>query len=295
MLYFSPITLFKKYEIGTDVYDTKSIKTLKKRLLTELELSSNETLEIDDFILNKNDILELTDNLTTEKIQYFQEIDNDPVLYNLLNNLPFPISGSFKNNPLYEDEFFLKFISPYFTQAFSERISAAFLGQHYQVIEALENLPKLYLPEYTENSYAKLNKVVRQFYYKILSLTERLNNQEKGNADEIENNYCNANIIYCINALPDHFNSQKDEFAAAYINMTVPIHNRGKDKFAGKLMVHYINYLDCSEFWRDDIRNRIYKHYEKILNGSDESDSKISASNIFWIIFVLFQFIRMCS
>lgn len=294
MPYFSPIPLFTKYSIETIDFNAKTTQTLKKRLLTELELSETSFLIVDEISLSKNDILSLIDNLTNEKIVFFKEIDKDPVLLALLKGKPFGIANKFRNNPIYVDKKFLSFISPYFAEAYSERISAAFIGQHPNIIEALESLPKLYLPEYTEEVYLKLNKTVRQFYYKILALTERLNNQEKADTDEIEQYYCNVSIISCLNALPEHFDYQRDEFAAAYINLTVPLHNRGNSKFAGELMVYSINYLECSISWREDIANRIHKYYDNILNATT-SDGNLSLSNILWLLFLLFQFVRMCS
>lgn len=294
MPYFSPIPLFTKYSIETIDFNAKTIQTLKKRLLTELELSDTPFLTIDELTLSKNDILTLVDNLTDEKIVFFKEIDKDPVLLALLKGKPFRANEKFNNNPIYVDKKFLSFISPYFSEAYSERISAAFIGQHSNIIEALENLPKLYLPEYTEEVYIKLNKTVRQFYFKILALTERLNNYEKANTNEIEQHYCNISIISCINALPEYFDNQRDEFAAAYINLTVPLHNRGNAKFAGEMMVYSINYLECSTIWREDIANRIHKYYDNILNATT-SDGNLSLSNVLWLLFLLFQLLRMCS
>ncbi|WP_205514070.1 hypothetical protein [Longitalea arenae] len=126
MQYMSPFAYFG--ETLPAPLDKKAIQLARKKLFAELELSGEMTIELQGKQLSRNDIIQYFDTLLKEDVlSYHSAIGADAVLLNFLEQAIIGPKEMFLDNPLYEDERFIQWVSPYFCHSFLAFMTNCFL------------------------------------------------------------------------------------------------------------------------------------------------------------------------
>jgi hypothetical protein len=159
MQYFSPSSL--SGETLAAPLDKKAIQLERKKLFAELELSGQTTIEMNGRSFNKNDIIQYYEDLLKEDaLKYHAAVAEDPILKVFLENSWIGRKEKFLDNPLYADEQFINWISPYFSHSFSTYMNACFLDPDEDGLTSLNKNKLLMTPADIERSWEVVMRIV---------------------------------------------------------------------------------------------------------------------------------------
>jgi hypothetical protein len=160
MLYLSPSSLFG--EAIPQPFDKKAIQLARKKLLAELELNEGNDLQILGRSYGKNDIINYFENLLKDNVlEYNAAISRDRTLLVFLEKAAIHAGERFDKNPMYTDESFIRWISPWFTESFSHLILECFRSSAYLKLTTLFNNPWLMTPTDQEQVWINVAKLIR--------------------------------------------------------------------------------------------------------------------------------------
>jgi len=122
MRYVSPAWLFNGHL--PDPLDNKALRLRRTQLLADIELTGI-TIEYHGEIFTKNDVISLFDELETEDaLKWHHAVARDKTLFSFLQDIHFDDWAveqhcvSYQKNPLYENEAFIQWLSPYYYDSF---------------------------------------------------------------------------------------------------------------------------------------------------------------------------------
>jgi hypothetical protein len=268
MQYFSPFKLF-----NTDIPQdgTFDIKLLKKKTLSEFELSGSGTLKIQNQEFSKNDILVIFDQLQDEKIiGYHKAIAEDKNLINFLENNYF--EESFKKNSIYNDEEFLLFISPYFANSYCS------------LILNILNIPGFTCPKIMKLDILihpslkyKLMEPIRKKINNLISDVESLKLKVKNQFYFVPDKFCEQ--VYSFNVLRtlstieySVFKSEIELFVKTSLSVVNSCINDKNTGFNNKEFVEFV-LNRIKNLKMDNENNEKIKHYLRAINPSPQYSS----------------------
>ncbi len=124
MRFISPGSLF-----GETIrpLDKKAIQLGRKKLLAELELGTGDSIELHGIRFSKSEIIDYFEELQKDNIaDYYNTIEEDRVLLGFLEESSIGRNDRFNDNPLYLEEPFIHWISPYYFSAFTSFANSCF-------------------------------------------------------------------------------------------------------------------------------------------------------------------------
>ena len=142
--YRSPIRLLKELGLDASKINAEALKLERKRLLLEVQISPDQTVQVGTKTCSKNDIITLFDEVSSiTNIDYHLRIFNETVLLDFLEN--FVISDSLQKIQLpsisFESETdrqqFKYFISPYLANSIDKSLSKIIRNSSYDQLEKL--------------------------------------------------------------------------------------------------------------------------------------------------------------
>lgn len=140
MRYLSPAFLFDG-SIPAPL-DKKAILLGRKKLLAELELNAGENIDIRGLSLSKNDIIDYFDELQQDSVAaYHQAIAADQPLLGFLEDHLLEKGARFKEEPLYRDPAFVRWVSPYFRDAFTAFTADCFHNPDAHLLQTIFDNP----------------------------------------------------------------------------------------------------------------------------------------------------------
>jgi hypothetical protein len=151
MRYVSPAWLFNGNLPATS--DRKAIRLRRTQLLADLDLTGT-TIEYHGEVLTKNDIINLFDELETENaLEWHIAVSKDKTLFTFLDDIHFDSWAveqhcvRYLNQPLYENEAFIRWISPYYYDSFMFYLEInCFKASNVHALIALLDNPLLMTP-----------------------------------------------------------------------------------------------------------------------------------------------------
>ena len=118
MQYISPLHFLELSAAGSTI-DKKDLLLAKKKLLAELELNDGKGVEINGKELFTNDIVRFFDDLQqAPDLSRHLAIYRDPILLRIMEHNLLERKDRIASNPLYGDEAFINWISPYYAHSF---------------------------------------------------------------------------------------------------------------------------------------------------------------------------------
>ncbi|SEN86231.1 hypothetical protein SAMN05660816_01685 [Niastella yeongjuensis] len=288
MQYLSPSSLSGDALITP--LDKKAIQLERKKLFAELELSGETTIEMNGRSFNKNDIIQYYEDLLKEdSLNYHAVIAEDPILKLFLETAHIGRKELFKNNPLYTNEQFINWISPYFSHAFSTYMNACFLDPDEDGLTSLMKNNLLMTPGDTEKSWEVVTRIVMgsvssiEEYYKTPGSKMLIKVK-----DLMEFRY-----IRLVQLLPNvRFAPVKDKYAFTILQACVYTFNRNKQ--TGNYVSNWLEngqLLAASEDMKEQIRKK-REELEAILAPMETGASAPqSAESSPWAIIKLIIFV----
>ncbi|OQP64261.1 hypothetical protein A3860_19995 [Niastella vici] len=227
MQYLSPSTFTGETISGP--LDKKAIQLGRKKLFAELELSGETTIDLQGKPFTKNDIIKYFDDLLKEDaLTYHSAIGDDPVLLGFLEHSGMGKKEKFGNNPLYKEEQFIQWVSPYFCHSFAAFTKGCFQQPDEDGMTSLMSNSLLMTPGDTEKAW---NTVIRIIMDNIATL-ERFIAQDKKRkaAGSVTPAQLKAlmefNYIRMIQLLPQgRFAPIRDKYAYCMMNACIDVFN----------------------------------------------------------------------
>lgn len=136
--YRSPIQLLNELGLNASEINTEALKTERKRLLLELQISTDQTVIVGNRTLTKNDVIQVFDELNSiTDLGHHQRIFSHPIFLHLLDKTE--ISDSIEEKEQIgiqfeseiEEESFKDFVSPYLANAIDKVMSGTIRHSSY--------------------------------------------------------------------------------------------------------------------------------------------------------------------
>ena len=218
MRYVSPAWLFNGQLPGK--FDPKAIRLRRTQLLADLELTGI-TIEYRGQTLTKNDIIVLFDELETENaLPWHIAIAQDKTLLTFLEDLHFDDAAvsahcvCYLNNPLYQDEAFIRWLSPYYYEPFMFYMELNCLKtSNLNALTALLGVPLLMTPADQEKAWKATIRLIEKPIDHILHYAEKaVTEAELAKAGR----WMEEGFLGLVRLLPEtHFGPLRDRYALA--------------------------------------------------------------------------------
>jgi hypothetical protein len=224
--YISPLGMLDTN--GKTSFDKKDFLLAKKKMLAELELSGETTVNINGKELSKNDIVIFFDQLQqTENLAYHQAVAEDKVLLHFLEGVTKSPTENLTNNQLYWDPRFIDWISPYFYTSYCNVSKDCFKTLNTQGWAKLMSYTILMNLRYREKTWMFIEGFTEQNIEQLKELHEsgKSKNPDSGNLFLIET-LCDYRLVNMMVQLPEErFASQRDEYAFSMMQVLIDVFN----------------------------------------------------------------------
>ncbi len=223
MKYVNPVIFLEAVHGGPiDTGDTAALSLLRKKMLAELELSDDKQFKTGEWAFDKNQLLQLFDQLTAgEELFFHAQIAADPVLLHFLDTGE--ITGRFADNPVYENTAFLVFISPWYGLLFANAVINSLKNKQLQQTIDLFANPWLMDGEHTTTSYRKIFRYMQIVEEHLKVIIAKLREGATVPWQQILV-FANITLVQQLNALPNGFQEWRSEYGISLINLGLAIY-----------------------------------------------------------------------
>ena len=283
------------------IEDPQNLSIARKRIMAEIELSDNQTVEYEGTLYSKNDILVFFDSLgSPEEMRFHSLINGDGELLYFLETgtLKFSRNNRFKKNEHYQAPAFLAFVSPYYESVFTPLVLQCFKARDTRTFVDLMTNPILLTGEYKEKSYARIFRM----------LGDKMSTLEKINADlesykdvYTEDVYeaANADITCLLNHLPDEFQEFRVKYGRLLLQMAVGIRKKDNVPMAIEI-VQITQQLNAGSDIKQHCENMLKAYHAMETETAKSSSSSgggsgISFKGIIVIIIVILKLMLLAS
>lgn len=289
--YVSPLAL-----AGTangDIQDRRGLQLAKKRMLAELELSGETTLQLNGQAFSKNDIVIFFDELSGQgTLDFHIAVAKDKVLQTFLEKAELLPLDKFLPEPLYSDPAFIDWISPYFCFSFCKLARGCIAENDTATWNTLFGNPFLMNNIYREEAWDDLEKLVEgklemvQYYH-----NEKQPHQHLPELSEL----FRYSFISMVADMPEErFGTVRNEYAFSMMNVCIDIFNKGHRNWATSFL-EYAKTMAASDEMRKAVSDKIVEMNE-IENGDNKSSGGWSNWGILRIVlFALYIIYRMAT
>jgi hypothetical protein len=290
--YVSPFRM-----LGIDIsqnIDKQTLTLAKKKFLAEAELSENQSVMLNRQEMTKNDILNFFDNFeqNEESLDYHRMIAKAPALANFLEHRYFDRkeTGFHQLGKNYDEEGFINFISPYYSDVYAELI-LDFLDNHKIVdLKALFRQAPLIMDYYDEDKmWDSVSTYIEDLTNLLFECASTIETAYLDNIPEFEN-YIDKDFMLCLNTLPEEqFSFYRNRYAIALQNLAVSLWNKGLSAGAKKVAIQSL-YLDCDTSTKNALVTA--KNHFNQNKAPNDSETEIPYQ---LILFVIFLALRACA
>ena len=301
--YLSPLYQLNIEDI--DVSNKASMTLAKKKLLAEIDLSPTHTVMIGRNEMTKDDILKAFDHLgKVDNWEYHRLIASDPILLRFLLESKLEKGVKFAPKTEYENEAFIKFISPYFAYSYTQRILVCFEKRQPKLMNTLMyDNPFMVITADADIIWEEIEHYLNKKVDTLDEMTEQM---------EIGIHFTDTEIIpfhatgmmECLNMLPKgDLDYIIDKYAMAMYNFSAVAWNK-KERYRAIEVINHAQMLSVGDNERKMIEERIGFFDEQMdrINGGVTAQSSnsgegsgLSIGTIFWIIFIIIRIIMAIS
>jgi hypothetical protein len=274
---------------------------LRKKLLAEFELSGKLTIEVPGGELSKNDVMELTDQLKDTKIfNYHRAIYKDEALREFLLSNHLEGKETFASDPLYTDEEFLGFISPFFVHSYCEFVINCLDNKDY-CKRPLHAFPLMVTPGTEYISLEPLRVQIHKIIDDINDFSRRLERTFDEKVSPELSHFFGGHVIHTLKMLPiNFFENEIEEYFRAGIVLIDSCIREDRKGYRNIVVVRYV----VSNLERMTVPSRFAEGFGRIrnfINRQEEvkQDSGMSAWGgirlVLFGIILLVNLARLCS
>lgn len=291
MNYLSPFHILPDGIEIENLTNKKVLKQARKLVLAEFELQGTTTIIINNQAFDKDAVLKYFEALEKDtNLHFHAEIYNNKALLSFLETSDihtYKAAVIRIENIQYkrEDDGFLSFIAPYFTQNFSELFAKAIRQNDILVLDIL--LEKEFpLPQRFEvNAY---QSVYRWYYSKLRiveSIEQKLGRKEFVLSNEI-NDLIDFEFIETFNRLPTYFYNIRDRYAFQLYEIVVLLNNEFKRISLARAIV------DAGLLFK--VEHATMQYFKEAARVIESENKKAGRFNWIWL-YVIFQAILIIS
>ena len=291
MQYISPLHFIALSTAGT--IDRKDLLLAKKKMLAELELNEGRGIEINGQEVSKNDIICFFDDLQqSADLSYHLAVYKDPVLLKFLEYNTLEKNDRYADNPLYADDAFITWLSPYYAASFVVFAAECFEDMADDEWATLLRNPLLMNSYNQETAWEGLEKSMEADINRLKLYADRQTMSHRPIMTQSELNeispVCEFKHIMMLERLPaERFRQLRDEMAFAIMQICITAFNH-TDRGWALNTIENARILAVSEELKTQVYNKKYE-MERLAKGNSGSPNKVPLWTILRIaLFVLF-------
>ncbi|MBO9198679.1 MULTISPECIES: hypothetical protein [Niastella] len=287
--------------------DKKAIQLARKKLFADLELGGETTIELNGVHFSKNDIILYFEDLLKEDVlSYHNAVGGDGILLRFLEEAKIEKKERFQTNPLYENEQFIQWISPFFSDSFKTFMEGCLLGETEEdsMIAMLVN-PLLMTGKDLEQAWESVSRIILN----NIAILERFGEMVKAKymdgsvAPTQARDLMEFRYIRLLQLLPQgRFSALKDKYAHAMLVTCIAIFNSHiKHRNHVRTWLENAELLADSESVKSEI-NKKMQEMERIQTASpaaaaqrNKEDSSSGAGVLKIAVVVLIFIIRLAT
>ena len=268
MNYINPLELL---EISST--DSKEIKKAKRRKLAEIELSDDGYIEFQNKEIRKSDFLGIVDELdNSNKASFYSYLKSDKAMSNFLSFGNLDVFEDDFNSEFYQQDEFKTFITPYFTQKFSDAFKNAYQNKDSYQIKLLERASELADKQQLELLYKPTYKQLKNTVKQLQEIEKNIEDEyDEDDANEVFHDVKDIVEIKLINALPYYFQSIRNSIGKEIRNISVNVFNELNSSEEALNIIRYAQKLKTDSLTKSKLKDDFVKiqeiHEERLENA----------------------------
>ncbi len=264
MRYLNPLDLFKIPLKSISELDSITIKKSKKRILAEIELSDDNSINIKNQKFNKSDILKSFDELEDDnKKEFYFFLYNYKELNNFLFNGETKFFINFRHESIFNLSKFIDFISPYYAPKYSELLIKALEKKSVKALNILNSLPLLVNNDFKDQAFQGTYNYIQNKIKWLEQISKNIKNEtseyNEENICKLDENIKDKIHHQSINLLPFYFQESRNNLSFALRNLSIDIFNNIGDAEVSISMIRFALGIKIDGLSNDKIRHDLTK------------------------------------
>jgi tetratricopeptide (TPR) repeat protein len=230
MQYINPFHLLNIRSENLSDIDSSTIRRAKNKLIADIELSDNKTIEFLGFELTKSDCIRIIDELDNndkKEFHFFVFRNSDLNLFLTKGDLSF--FKNYKAESIYKLDDFLDFISPYYTEQYSKALSNNYKKQDLKNIRHLLFVEPIVNKRDIEDCYKSTYSVIQNIKKEIIQTAKNIENNQskhvKNDFQDLPKELQKQVNVELLNLLPSYFQSVRNQIAQSIRSLSTTINN----------------------------------------------------------------------
>ena len=230
MHYINPFELLNLDADDLSIISASVINKAKRKLLTEIELSDNNTISHKGIDLTRSNCIKAIDDLDDkDKREFHYFILQNKYLLRFLSERKIDFFENYKAESIYKLSDFLDFISPVFSEQYDKLLSQNFKSGNIEYVKKVLSVKPITNEIFFEKCYKDTYALLRNINNEIGKINAEIsaNNSSfiDNNFAELEQTISNKVNIDLINTLPLYFKSVRNQLAQTINELSTTINN----------------------------------------------------------------------
>ena len=269
MIFINPIEILELEGYSVGEIDSLLIKKAKRKLFADIELSDDNTLNYKGIPLTKTDCesaiekLEKSDNIVLCK---YLAIDNQ-TLNKCLVNGDLTFFTNYKHENIYEQSYFVEFISPYFAPHFDKALVNSFRNKDVVTTRKILGTQNLITNSDKHTAFKSTSLEISDKIKAIEEITRKIKNNEtswtQGSISGLLFHVRKWAPIEILNLLPKYFQSQLNKTADALNLLQIAIWEKLYNPFTCKQILDILFSLEIESVSKQTFE----KNYEIVIKS----------------------------
>mgnify|MGYP003623323108 CR=1 FL=1 len=291
--YISPIHLFEHCGIESSQLPQTDVSRIKKIVMAEFALSPNGFITVDKNEYSKDFVLqELDDPDFNERLTHHLTVWNNAGINGFLLYHHIEMIGAARREwgNLADNQYFVDFISPYFTFSFNKFMGYTIKQQSFRNASRLIDFLIFINPVDYDDAF----KSSRIFLQENISILKNLNAESYKSRLRELTPWRDSDWHLFVDKLPDDFYTYKVQLAEILINLTVEVYKKDT-QLALDISSNLIGLNGLPTEFANLIKNN-HKVFKTSHNGqADENKGCMTVRLIFFILIALSTIVRTCA
>lgn len=230
MNYINPFDLLNIQSENLSDIDSSTIRRAKKKLLADIELSDNDTIDHNGIELTKSDCIRAVDDLDhKDKNEFHYFIFKNPDLNSFLSSGDLRFFKTYKSESIYKLSEFLDFISPFFTFQYDKQLSLNYKKRDIDKVKLLLSIKPITNEASKELCFKGTYTTIKEIENEIITINKNITDKKSKFIDDNFNGLADLiskNVdVELLNILPIYFQSLRNSLAQTIRNLARDINN----------------------------------------------------------------------
>jgi len=273
MRYINPFDLLNIQSENLSDIDSSTIRRAKKKLLADIELSDNNTIDHNGIELTKSDCIRAVDDLDHKnKNEFHYFIFKNPDLNSFLTSGDLRFFKTYKSESIYKLSEFLEFISPFFTFQYAKQLSLNYKKRNIDNVKLLLSIKPITNEASRELCFKGTYTTIKEIENEIIALNKNITDKKSKFIDDNFNGLATLISkkvdVKLLNILPIYFQSLRNSLAQTIRNLARDINNDPYNNYKPAYEI-----IDIANNVSTDglIKQTISKGYYTIKKNYDDS------------------------